>query len=198
MKRILIVTTALAATTTAAFAAGPTQTYSEPVVQQPVAPVESAPLYDFSGLSVGGQIGYGNIETENPELEGDGGLYGLRSYYDFDFGSTVAGLGLQYDRGDIDLDGAANAEGVLRVGPRLGYDFGRTMVYGTGGYAKAYTDDDAVGDSDGYYVGLGTETFLTENVTAGAEVLYHEFDDFDNGGLEADATTANINVNYRF
>ena len=37
----------------------------------------------------------------------------------------------------------------------------------------------------------------TESISDASETK-HEFDDFDNGGLEADATTANINVNYRF
>ncbi|SLN49216.1 hypothetical protein ROJ8625_02421 [Roseivivax jejudonensis] len=198
MKRILVITTALAATATAGFAAGPTETYQEPTVQQPIVPADPAPLYDFSGFSLGGQLGYGNIETEDPDLEGDGATYGVRGYYDYDLGNVIVGGGLQYDATDIDLDDAATADGVLRAGPRVGYDLGRTMVYGQGGYAKAFTDEDAVGDSNGYYVGLGTETFLTESITAGAEVNYHEFSDFDADDLEADATTASVTLNYRF
>ncbi len=199
MKRVLILTTALTATATAGFAGNLTETAPEPAVQQPApaAVAPQAPLYDFTGLSLGAQLGYGDIQTDDPDLEGDGTLYGLRGHYDYDLGNVVVGGGVQYDGADIDLDGAANVDGVLRVGPRVGYNFGRSMVYGTGGYAKAFTDEDSVGDSNGYYIGLGSETFLTENVTAGAEVVYHEFNDFE-GGTEADATTANINVNYRF
>ncbi|ETX28406.1 outer membrane protein [Roseivivax isoporae] len=199
MKRILILTTAVAATATSAFAAGPTQTQPDPVVAAPVpAPVPQEPLSDFTGFSLGGQVGYGNIETEDPDLDGDGGLYGLRSYYDYDMGDVIVGGGVQYDRGDIDLDGATDVEGILRVGPRVGYDLNRNWIYGTAGYAKAYTDGGGVGDSDGWFGGVGYEVFLTDNVTAGAEVLYHKFSDFDASDLEADATTANISVNYRF
>jgi hypothetical protein len=35
-------------------------------------------------------------------------------------------------------------------------------------------------------------------MSLGAELLYHEFSDFDLVGLEAQATTAAISVNFRF
>ncbi|MHA6346277.1 outer membrane protein [Roseivivax sp. CAU 1761] len=202
MKRILVLGTALVATAApVAYAGGLEVTPAEPVVAQPApaltAPVE--PLYSFDGLSLGIQGGKAWVDTENPEADGEGGTYGLRAYYDRDLGNVIVGGGLQYDRANIDLDGAAEVESVLRVGPRVGLDLNRNMVYGTAGYAKAFTEDGAlsVGDSGGYFAGIGYEVFLTEDVTAGTEVVYHKFDDFD-GGLEAEATTANVSLNYRF
>ena len=76
-----------------------------------------------------------------------------------------------------------------------------------GGYARATLDDsflDDEYDSDGYYAGLGYEVFLTRTLTAGAELLYHKFDDFedlDDLGLpdvEAEVTSLSLSLNYRF
>lgn len=203
MQRSLRLTTSLLAVALpgAAMAAGPV---AAPAPEPAPIVVAPAPLYNWTGFSAGAQLGYGEIETEGPDLEGDDALYGLRAYYDYDFGTFVVGGGIQYDFADIDLEeGAvsANVEGVLRVGARAGFDSNRNWYYGTAGFAQAYGDDDAdteIGDSSGYFVGLGYEVFITENITAGAEVLYHEFDDFDVDDLEAEATTVSLSVNYRF
>ncbi|WP_116598634.1 outer membrane protein [Primorskyibacter marinus] len=200
----LTLAAALAASTAIAapaFAGSLDNTLNEPEPVAPVAVAAPAPLYDWTGPSVGAQLGFGDIETEDAGgAEGDGGLYGLRAYYDYDFGNYVVGGGIQYDESDIDIDGAATLDKVFRAGLRAGVDLNRTFLYGTGGYAKAFTEDDAVslGDSNGYFVGLGAEHFLTEKVTVGGEILYHQFDDFDISDVEANATTANVSVNYRF
>ena len=198
MKRTFALSTALVGVLAIpAFAGSPEPAYVEPA---PMAPAAPAPMmsHDWTGGSVGAQIGYGQIDTEDPDLDGEDALYGLRANYDYDFGNYVLGAGLQYDAGEIDLDGVADVEGVLRAGVRAGWDFGQTMVYGTGGYAKAYTSEDAVGNSNGYYAGIGAERMLTSNVSLGGEVLYHQFNDFEVDDLEADATTAAISLNYRF
>ncbi|WP_435310400.1 outer membrane protein [Primorskyibacter sedentarius] len=194
----LAATTAIAAP---AFAGSLDNTLSEAEPAAPVVVTAPAPVYDWTGPSIGAQVGFGDIETDNAGgVEGDGGLYGLRAYYDYDFGNYVVGGGLQYDEADIDVDGAATLDKVFRAGLRAGVDLDRTFLYGTGGYAKAFTEEDAVdlGDSNGYFVGLGAEHFVTEKVTIGGEVLYHEFDDFEIDDVEASATTATISVNYRF
>lgn len=201
MKNVLILTTSILAVGTAAYAGGPTTPTADPVVMQPTqpAPQPQEPLYSFDGLSLGLQAGKGWVDTDSPDAEGDGGLYGARAYYDRDFGNWIVGGGVQYDEADIDLDGAATVDSIMKVGPRAGYDMGKSWIYGTGGYAKAFTDSDSIdpGDSGGYYAGIGYERFLTENVTAGTEVVYHEFDDFE-GDVKAEATTATVSLNYRF
>ncbi len=175
---------------------------SGPVVAPTPAPivVQPAPVgMDWTGPSIGLQLGYGNVDTSGAAiLEGDGALYGLRAYYDYDFGDFIVGGGLQYDASDIDIGGVTTLDSVTRVGLRAGADLNRSWVYGTLGYAYAQTSNPAVGDSNGYFVGLGYEMLVADNVSVGAELLYHRFEDFDLGGLDVEATTAAISVNYRF
>ncbi|GFE66648.1 outer membrane protein [Litoreibacter roseus] len=202
MKRQILFTTATCMMITSPVWAGsfePAEPVPSPVVTAPV--VDAAPIYDWTGFSVGAQLSYGDVETDGAaDLDGDDFLYGLRAYYDYDFGNFVVGGGIQYDRADIDLDDVAAIDSVLRIGARVGIPSGRNFYYGTAGYARADTDDGtlSVGSSDGYFVGAGYEVFLTEQITAGAELLYHEFDDFDVDDLEAEATTLGLSVNYRF
>lgn len=157
---------------------------------------------DWTGASVGGQIGYMDAETEGAAtIDGDGITGGVRAHYDFDFGNYVVGGGIEFDSANVELGGgAASIDEVLRLKARAGIDAGQNWYYGTFGWAQASVGDpaDAIGDSDGYFLGLGYEMFLSERATAGAEILYHNFDDFDLEGLEADATTLNLSVNFRF
>ena len=165
------------------------------------APTVSSPVYDWTGFYIGAQANYADVETGGDlETDGDGGLLGVRAGYDFDFGPAVAGGFVQYDNGGIELDDTdVELENVLRVGARVGYDFGPNLVYGSAGYANADTDD--AGSADGYFVGLGYERFLTQSVSLGAEAIYHDFNDFDGidgANVDAEATTVGLNINYRF
>ncbi|MEM1272183.1 MAG: outer membrane beta-barrel protein [Pseudomonadota bacterium] len=176
-------------------AAGPVPVEAEaPVVVAPPAPIS-----DFTGFSGGLQFGFIDVETSGvASLSGDEPFLGLRAYYDYDFGQFILGGGLQFDGTDIDLGGVTDVESVLRGGVRGGVDLSRDWIYATLGLARVNTSDGAVGDSTGYFVGLGYEAFVTDQITIGAELLYHEFDDFDLDGLDAEATTAGISVNFRF
>ncbi|MHA6326778.1 outer membrane protein [Roseivivax sp. CAU 1753] len=189
----------IAATATAGLAGGPTPPPAAPAPMAAV-PAPAAPVYDFAGPSVGVQLGYTGLDVNDGGIETDGGSLGVRANYDARLGGNlIGGVGLQYDEANIDLDGAAELDNILRVGGRLGLDSGRNFFYGTGGYAHATTEADAIdpGGSDGYFAGVGYEVFVQDNLTVGTEVLYHEFDDFD-ASVEARATTANVSVNYRF
>ena len=197
MTKALLLTTGLVA-----FAAGPA--LAGGLAEPAPAPVTIAPApvvssTDWTGPSVGVQLGYGDVSTSGAaSLSGNDVLYGLRAYYDVDLGNYVVGGGLQYDSTDIDLGGVTTVDSVLRLGARAGIDLGQNWVYGTAGWAQAQTSAAAVGDSNGWFAGLGYEVFVTDNVTLGAEVLYHDFSDFDLPGLEAEATTAALSVNFRF
>lgn len=157
---------------------------------------------DWTGSSVGGQMGVADVSTDGPQtLDGDGFMVGLRAHYDYDFGNYVIGGGIEFDRGDVELGGGTfSFDEVLRLKARAGIDAGQNWYYGTFGYAQGSVDDpsDSVGDSEGYFLGLGYEVLLSERATAGAEIIYHNFDDFDLDGLEVDATTLNLSVNFRF
>jgi outer membrane immunogenic protein len=140
-------------------------------------------------------------------FDDDGVTGGFRAGYDFALANGfLVGGRLDYDfvnfdlnfedddDDDLDMTLENGIDGIYRAGVRLGYAFGPNLVYGIGGYAGLDAND----DSDGYFAGIGAERFVTENVTVGGEVLYHEFDEFEIDSLEADITTVGLNVNFRF
>jgi opacity protein-like surface antigen len=195
MKNRVIFAAAVAAITAGpALAGGVAEPAPAPVTVAPAPP----PVVgnDWSGPSVGVQLGYGYVSTSGPSLDGDDVLLGLRAYYDVDFGDFIVGGGLQYDATDLNIGGATRLESVTRLGLRAGVDLGTNWIYGTAGWARAETS--SLGRSDGWFAGVGYEVMVASNVSVGAEVLYHEFDDFNLPGLEARATTAAISVNFRF
>ncbi|WP_109668355.1 outer membrane protein [Roseicyclus mahoneyensis] len=196
MKKALLLSAGLAALSTAPALAGGFAEPAQPPVT--IAPAPVAPSANWTGFSVGGQLGYGDVSTSGPSLGGNDYTYGLRAYYDYDFGNFILGGGLQYDNTGIDLGGVTTLDSVTRLGLRAGVDLGQNWVYGTAGLAQARTSNPAVGDSNGWFAGAGYEVFVASNVTFGAELLYHEFDSFDLPGLEANATTASLSVNFRF
>lgn len=184
---------ALLATPT--WAAGPIQTTTADVVIIPPPP-DTQSEYDWTGFSTGVQLGYGNAETSSgASADGNGAIFGLRGYYDYDFGDFVLGGGLQFDGADIDVGNVTTLESVIRLGARAGIDLNRNWLYGTWGAARA--DTSSQGDSIGYFLGAGYEVFLNQSLTAGAEVLYNRFDDFDNAP-DIEATTLGLSLNYRF
>lgn len=197
---MLKTTTALMTATTLlaapAFAGNVQEPVAEPVIATPVAPpAPTSP--NWTGFYGGGQIGYGDVDTSAAGVDGDGLIGGVIAGYDYDFGNNwVVGAGLDYDFADIDLGGAASLEEVFRAKARAGYKIGNGLLYGTGGYAWA--DTDTFGDDDGYFVGAGYEHMVTENVSLGGEVLYHQFDDFGTSGADVDATTVQARASFRF
>ncbi len=64
-----------------------------------------------------------------------------------------------------------------------GYDIGRTLVYGSAGWAHAtgeVSGDDPSGD--GWVIGAGADYALTEKSAVGGEYPYHQFSDFGGEG----------------
>ncbi|WP_179380435.1 outer membrane protein [Jannaschia marina] len=196
MNRTSLFALILATAATPALAGNITPVEPEPT---PVAPVIVAPTYEWSGPYIGGQINYARAQTDGLlGVDGDGVLVGLRAGYDLDLGRTVVGGLLQYDIGEIELDpSGVEIDNILRVGGRVGYDLGRTLLYGLGGYTTA--DTNILGDTDGYFIGFGSETFITESVTFGVETIYHDFEDFDDASdVDTEAATVGVNLNFRF
>lgn len=179
-----------------ALAGGLTDPVVEAPVAAPVAPVVVGT--DWTGGYVGGQLGYGDVSATG--LDGDGLTYGLRGGYDWDFGNWVLGAGIDHDWTDIELGGGAgDLDSVTRLKLRAGADLGRTLIYATAGGAHARADVGGNSLSDnGWFAGIGADYLLTDQWTVGAEVLSHQFDDFDNSGVDVDATTASVNVGFRF
>ncbi len=198
MKKLTILAAGLSTLIAApALAGGVGEPAPAPVV---MAPAPMAPSMSWTGGSLGVQLGYADVSASDgvTDFDGDGALLGLRGYYDYDFGNFIVGGGLQYDGTNIEL-GGADVDSITRVGLRGGVDLGESWVYGTGGWANVQlSGGGAEDDSDGWFAGVGYERFITDNMTVGAEVLYHEFDEFDAAGVEADATSAAVSVNFRF
>ena len=176
---------------TAAFAGN----LSDPVVETVAAPVfEPAPVEGWTGFYGGLNLGYADIDGTGA-ADGDDGTYGVHMGYDYDFGRYVLGGELEYDKTDIDLNGAATADSVARVKVRGGYDLGRTLVYATAGMAKLDTN---IGNDTGGFAGIGVAYKVTDSFTVGGELLEHRFDDIGGSGVDADATTFNLRGSFRF
>ncbi len=197
---MLKTTTALIAATALfavpAFAGNVSEPAPEPVISTPVAsPAPATP--DWTGFYAGGQLGYAWVDTDLAGIDGDDIIGGFILGYDYDLGNNwVLGGGLDYDFADIDLNGAGSLENVFRAKLRGGYKIGDGLIYGTGGYAWA--DTDTLGDEDGYFLGAGYEHMVTDNISLGGELLYHQFDDFGNAGADVDATTLQARAAFRF
>lgn len=158
-------------------------------------PATAQSLDDFTGFYAGAQLGYASVDTDIG-LDGSDWIGGIIFGYDYDFGDWVIGAGFDYDWADVDIGGAATLEDVWRVKVRGGYNFDNSLIYATIGYADAGTD--TLGSSDGWLGGIGYEYRIRSDLSIGAELLYHEFDNFNNTGVDVDATTLQFRASYRF
>ncbi|ABD54872.1 outer membrane protein [Jannaschia sp. CCS1] len=190
----------------AAFAGG--YVAPEPVAAAPVVAAPAPVTYDWSGFYGGVQLEYGDVTADTAAgveaATGDGALYGLFGGYRYDLGNVVVGAELDLNLADIDLDDPTGAtigslDSVHRLGAEVGYDAGPALLYGTVGVAQATATLGAADLQDnGYFYGAGIDYLVTDQITVGAEVLQHEFDDFDGTGLDISATTFGINAAFRF
>lgn len=201
--RTTLATLLLSAVAAPALAGGFATPAPAPFVPAPP-PVVVQPELSWTGAYAGIRLGYGQAESTNRAFppavlnnDDDGGYVGVTLGYDYDLGSVIVGGAVEYDATDGQL-GATEVTGTARIKGRVGLDSGRNMYYATAGLARVFTDGTPAGDGDGYFFGVGYEVFLTESVTVGAEILHHEFDDFDIGPIDGSATSAGLSLNLRF
>lgn len=198
MKAIaaLLATAALAAP---AFAGGPTTPIAEPEIAPAPEPYV-APGMDWTGAYVGGQLGYGDVDGTDPDVNGSGWLGGVHAGYRWDMGNFVAGAELSYDKTSIDLVTAGDElDDVAALKLTAGREVGNSLIYGTVGAAHATAVVGGTELSDnGLVYGLGFDRPLGGNWTVGGELLQHEFDNFDASGIDVDATTVKAKVGLRF
>lgn len=182
-----------------AFAGGPAEVAPEPTVE-PVftpAPVSAA---DWSGFYAGAQLGYADVDSNGGGLDGNGLLGGVHAGYRWDFGGYVAGAEVDYDTADVDLAGGTSTlDDVARLKLMGGAKFGNNLLYATAGAARASATvgGDELSDN-GIFYGAGIDTALSERWTVGAELLQHDFNDFDGSAVDLDVTTIKAKVGLRF
>lgn len=196
MFRRLLLTTVAAATAGSALAA------DLPYGQDPNAYAQPVPIFTWSGLYLGGQIGYGfgtsAISAWSPgySISGvsynpNGVLGGAHVGYNLQFNQIVLGV-----EGDVDGTGVSRSygfgpvtyqtripvEGTIRG--RLGFALDRALLYVVGGVAfasvtnnyQSFLGYDSIGKSvAGWTIGGGVEYALTNNWSVRAEYRYINF-----------------------
>ena len=151
------------------------------------------------------------------EVDGDGLIGGAFAGYQYDFGNFVLGAEVDLNATNLDFgddeffggdvnfddddetDGGISVRQIHRAKLRAGFDAGDALIYGVAG--AAYLEAEGVHEnlSDmGYVLGAGIDYKVTEDVVVGAEVLHHQFDDFDDTGINADVTSIQARVAYQF
>ncbi|MGJ5137543.1 outer membrane protein [Bradyrhizobium oligotrophicum] len=214
MKKILLATVALAALAAPAaaadLAARPTYTKA-PVL---------APVQTWTGFYIGAMGGYANEDADFAAMKG--GFAGGTVGYNWQQGAVV--FGLEADAAWADINASVGALGVTAeskirdwgtVRGRIGYAFGPTLVYATGGYAWAdnrislTAPGVAVSDSkihSGWTVGAGVEYMFAPNWSLKGEYLYKSFggESYTFTGLGTLATgtlnvhSGQVGINYHF
>ncbi|PUB19322.1 outer membrane protein [Yoonia sediminilitoris] len=178
---------------------------SEPVATPAPAPITPAPVpmgADWTGFYAGGQLGYGELDNDALDDDTSGAVYGVHAGYLYDLGSVVLGGEVDYDASNIESDAPGDGlelDSVARAKLIAGYDAGQFMPYIAAGVAQATTSGAVDGDGTGNFAGLGLSYDYNGAIRFGAEVLQHQFDDFDDiDGLDIDATTATARVSFQF
>lgn len=159
----------------------------------------TAPVYNWGGIYVGlnGGYGFGDSKWSAPINSGnfdvDGGLVGATLGFNYQMGSFVFGVEGDGDWTDIRGSTSTGAcpkttcqtsnDWLATLRGRVGYAFDRVLVYGTAGGAAGSVNAAVNGVSNassefGWTAGAGVEVALTENLTAKVEYL---FVDLSNG-----------------
>lgn len=183
----------------------------------PAASFSAAPLFTWTGVYAGVNIGYGfgaftgaGGNFQDPSGIIAGGQIG----YNYQMGALVLGLEADYQYADLkggpSVGGIAGSkaeiEGFGTVRARVGYAMDRFMPYVTGGYAfgdMKVTLPTANKDAwaNGFVVGAGGEYAFTNNITGKVEGLYVNLNDQNyltagKVGAEFGVVRAGVNVKF--
>jgi outer membrane immunogenic protein len=195
-----------------------------PIRKGEPAPPPAAAIFDWSGIYVGGHIGYGYADADiaglaQPlRLESEGFLGGAQGGWNYQTGRFVLGAELDFSFADINSNNSNVTGNVSSSTPwlatattRLGYTWDRFLVYGKVGAAFAQFDYNvnnltASETLVGFTVGTGLEWAVSGNWSAKAEYNYLDFGrsavNFDNSNVSLDIdqriSVIKAGVNYRF
>jgi outer membrane immunogenic protein len=194
MKKFLLSSAAAAALVLTAPAFAADMATRAPVYKAPYA----APLFNWTGVYIGGHGGYGWGDASG--LNTSGGFGGGQIGANWQVAPNwVWGVEADVSGGNINGSAAGVASfktdvfGTARL--RLGYTVDRTMFYGTGGLAWANSKASLGAASDsqtnyGWALGGGIEYAFTPNWTAKIEYIHADYGS-DNYTI---APTTNINL----
>ncbi|MEL6735167.1 MAG: outer membrane beta-barrel protein, partial [Pseudomonadota bacterium] len=196
-------------------------------------PDMQAIAYDWTGFLIGIEAGLGAnvtsfdinagpLNADFTGLSGEGGTLGLRVGYDHQINDTwVVGAQFAGRLTNMDVEAQLNLGGFgagaaieeqyqYALTGRVGYlTTPDTMWYALAGYQWSSIDFNVLGatlgsiDREGFVVGAGVETALTENLSIGLEYRYVDYNDVDIiGAGVADALTSShtgmLSLNYKF
>jgi len=166
----------------------------------------SPPVYSWTGFYVGGHAGLatGNTEAQVPGFDGladtdfsmDGGIYGGHVGYNYQTGAWVFGIEGTYAGSNVEGNGPSfvvlnvqrELDWLATVEGRVGYAFGKSMVYARGGWAWAKLETNVSllgiaalsvsGDSthNGWTAGFGFEHVIGHSVIARVEYAHVDLD----------------------
>jgi len=152
---------------------------------------------DFGGPYAGFQIGTSDIDVDGAPLTGDGPSYGLFAGFNLQNGPLVYGGEVDYDTTEYDIgDGTAEVDSTTRLKARVGGIVGGGLAYGTAGVVWATSPE--LGDDNGSFIGAGYDFPVTDALDLGLEVLQHQFEDYNDSGLDVDVTTLKVRATFSF
>lgn len=153
-----------------------------------VTPVDYAPSITWTGFYVGANIGAAWDDSDDIDIMDDAALIGGGHLgYNWQGPSNFV-VGLE---GDISF--ADDVDYFASIRGRLGYAFGPTLAYVTGGAAFIELDDGF--DDTGWVAGLGVDHKIRDNISFGVEGLYYAFDD-DIGDVDFWAARARLTYHF--
>jgi len=186
----------LVSTVSTAFAGGVSEPAMTPApIMMAPAPVMTAG--DWTGFYFGGGAGVGDVTSGDVDAFDTKDLSVHESYM-YDMGTMVVGGEIDYERFDFEDTGDTFDASVLRLKGRVGYDAGPFLPYLTVGGARLTLEDGSDTSDSGYFYGAGAEYAVSNNLRVGAEILQHEFDDFNDTGDDISAQTISFRASYSF
>jgi outer membrane immunogenic protein len=209
MSRIRFLGASLIALSAAAGPAAAADITQDSYTPPPDVTYNPAPAFTWTGLYLGGLVGYGwgNADTDNGDFDADGFLGGVFTGYNYQLPNNVV-VGIEGDVTYHDQSGSGGApttsvdtdwNGTLRG--RLGYAFDRFMPYVTGGLAVGNVEASEGGTSDsttavGWTAGAGVETAITDNIVGRVEYRYTDLgsDNFTLGTTAPDVDVSSHSV----
>lgn len=176
-----------------------------PIIEPPpVAPVIAEPITDWSGFYAGLSVGRISGKYHEAGFSYDidkGTVPAIFGGYNWQSGKLVYGGELSIGKPDdvaIEDDPVDGVQALYELSGRLGYTFGKGLIYGKLGYAKTSYD---VGpdsyDFDGASYGIGFDYLYNEHWLFGASATKYDMknDDFD-GKLKP--VIVALRVGYKF